>query len=91
MDLFPGLDLKIYWHTDETSAIDNVDENAEIKLSQYTLREHTFYTIDFVRNSDYENVASIGSGGYMFLVNESKESVNKKIADIKQNQIFNIN
>lgn len=91
MELFPGLKLNVFWHTDETASLNSVDEDAEIPLSEYTIREHTFYTVDFVRISDYKNTCSIASGGFIFLVNETVENVNTKITEIKNNSFFNIN
>lgn len=79
-----NLKLTIFEFTEDQGKAD--DMNLEVNLEDCELLEMTFHNIDYVKPSGQYCV--ISSGGDTFIINESAESVGKKI---DERNAFNFN
>lgn len=71
-----GLELNVFWDTDETHNL--YKAGIEYDIEEATLKPHTFYFISHIRPYQ-EKYCSVISDGITYIVNENYESVNRKI------------
>jgi hypothetical protein len=64
--------------TEEDSYCGDID--IQIKSGMENIEQYTFYTIDYVKKYSKE-MAIISSAGLDFVINETYESVNKRIQE----------
>lgn len=76
--MIPPLTLKCLWVPDDVAEESELT-NLPISSDDIVEKEITFYVIEHVRYNSDQN-CTIVSGGFEYLVNETYESVNAKIA-----------
>jgi len=60
--------------------IDQQEFGVELNLSGKTIEEYTLYTIDYTKRFN-NKIGIVSSAGLDFIVNESYESLNRRIAE----------
>ena len=81
-----GIKVKVFYLEGE-DALQLEDLGVEIKLEDCVLKTYTLYNIDFVTEYD-KKYCSVSCGGEDFLVNETMDSVNKRISE-SRNFLYN--
>lgn len=81
-----GIKIKVFCPKDE-DAINQQDLGVPIKLVDCILKEYTIYNVDFITSHDVK-YSIVSCGGEDFIVNETADSLNKKIAE-RQSFRFN--
>ena len=71
-----GVELQVFWLSEEDYSAQNA--GVEVELEECLLKRHTFYSIDYIRPYR-NNYCELSSGNADFIINESYESVKKKL------------
>jgi len=75
-----GIELMSFWCADEDAIKRNEEFDIPIPEEALTLKAIMFYNIDNVKPNG-EHMSYVSSGGEDFCINESYDSVNRKIQE----------
>ncbi len=83
------IDVNIFWTKNEDQ-VSQQEVGISLDLNDCVLMPVTIYSVDYIRPYK-DKYCEMSSGGDLFIVNETADSVKKKIRESREKLLFNSN